>query len=245
MQRYKLIVAYDGANYHGWQCQEGLPTVAGTLEHAFARVFNKSIKLLAASRTDAGVHALGQHASFDIEPFVDCAAMLKAWNHALPADIHIRDLQLMERTANLFEVKSKIYFYHFFLDRPLPGLSRYGWYYYKKISIDKLRDTLNQFVGTHDFRAFSTGDDRGDDTIRTIDSIQLIYFSRFKMYRVVVTGKKFLHHMIRRIVGASLDIASRPAVPVDYVGKNFAQKKPCSSLTNAPAHGLVLYKITY
>lgn len=245
MRRYRVLIAYDGTDYHGWQAQPGLPTVAHALQDGFKRVFNKSIKMLAASRTDAGVHALGQCASFDSEPFIDPDTLRKAWNHVLPADIHIRDVRMVEPTFNLFEAEKKIYYYHFFLDRPLPGMSRYGWYYTKKINVDRLRSALAQFVGTHDFRAFSTGDDRGDDTIRTIDSIELTYFSRFKMYRVAVVGKKFLHHMVRRIVGGALAIASRPNVPVEYVGELLAQKKSCSSLTNAPAHGLVLYKIIY
>src|ERR1700732_648125 len=109
MARYKMVLAYDGTPYHGWQAQEGLPTVAGVLEHTFARVFGKTISLRAVSRTDAGVHALGQIASFDTESFADGARMMHAWNNALPGSILIKSLHEVDATTfRLHEVSEKI-----------------------------------------------------------------------------------------------------------------------------------------
>ena len=243
MTRYKALVAYDGTAYHGWQIQEGVPTVAGALEHTFMRIFNKTITLRAVSRTDAGVHALGQIATFECEPFADTARIMRAWNNALPGSIHIRSLEEVDAQFRLHAVSEKIYYYHFFLDRPLPFVSNYGWYYRKKISLEKLEQALAVFVGTHNFRSFSTGDSRGDDTIRTIDSISLTYIKRYNAYQITVVGKRFLHHMIRRIVGACFDAASQPDVTIELLRKALAHTRPCQTLTNAPAHGLLLYKV--
>lgn len=245
MARYKMVLAYDGTPYHGWQAQDGLPTVAGVLQHTFLRVFGKSIVLRAVSRTDAGVHALGQIVSFDMEPFAPAPRIMHAWNNALPGSILIKSLEEVDATTfRLHEVHEKIYVYHFFLDRPLPFIHQYGWYYHKALCLERLQQALAVFVGTHNFRSFSTGDARGDDTIRTIDAIELTYLKRYNVYQIKVIGKKFLHHMVRRIVGASLDAAAHPEITPDFLRGVLAQEKPHPTLTNAPAHGLLLYKVT-
>lgn len=243
--RYKILIAYDGTSYHGWQQQQDLPTIAGILQNSFLQVFGKAIKILGTSRTDAGVHALGQVATFDVEQFVDKSKMLYAWNNVLPPEIYIRGIEHVDSDFNVFAAQEKIYHYHFFLERPLPFSARFGWYYFKKPSLQKLEQALAVFLGTHDFRAFSTGDDRGDDTIRTINAIDLMHFKRFNMYRITVKGPKFLHHMVRRIVGASLDVASHNHLSVSYVTDTLAQRMPSSLLSVAPARGLVLYKVSY
>ena len=91
--KYKFVIAYDGTGYAGWQRQQELRTIAGTLEHAFAKVFGHEIKLLAASRTDAGVHARGQVAAFDPALDIEPCKMLLAWNGKLPAGITIRSIE--------------------------------------------------------------------------------------------------------------------------------------------------------
>lgn len=244
MTRYKALIAYDGTPYHGWQIQEGLPTVAGVLEETFARVFNKTISMRAVSRTDAGVHALGQIAAFDAEPFAHPARIMHAWNNRLPGTILIRSLQEVDKAQfRLHEVSEKIYLYHFFLERPLPWVSNYGWYYHKAVCLERLQQALQVFVGTHNFRSFSTGDERGEDTIRTIDAIDFTYIKRYNVYQIKVVGKKFLHHMVRRIVGASLDAASHAEITPDFLRAILAQSHAHYTLTNAPAHGLLLYKV--
>lgn len=244
MHRYKLILQYDGTAYHGWQMQDGLPTIAGTLAHSFEKIFQMPVILLATSRTDAGVHALGQVVSADTELELEPTTMQRVWNHALPPDISIVSISRVNRSFNLFDVEQKTYWYHFFLERPSPFLARYGWYYAKEISVEKLRETFSVFIGTRDFRSFSTGDDR-EDTVRTIHSIELEYIEQFAMYRVIVKGPKFLHHMIRRIVGACLDVASRKKLSVHFLQQVLEQRKSSSQLTNAPAQGLVLFEVIF
>lgn len=245
--RYKIIVAYDGTDYYGWQVQQGLPSVAQTLQDSFSRVFKKEIVVLGASRTDAGVHALGQAALFSTDFLIDCQRLLFAWNNSLPSSITIRSIE-QDNFFNPFDnVLQKTYGYHFFLQRPLPLYHRFGLQVDPKIDIKKLEKCLQVFVGTHDFRSFCTGqaEELTSGTIRTIDSTSVDYLPRFKAYRITIKGQKFLRHMVRRISGACLEVASRPDKEIECLYKALALKNPAQILPNAPAKGLMLYTIDY
>jgi|SRR5579859_6226959 len=244
---YKLIIAYDGTDYHGWQKQfHDHITVTQVLEDTFFKVFGKKISILGSSRTDAGVHAAGQVASFSTDIDIDPQQMRLAWNGRLPVSILIRSITRTEVRFNpMNDVAQKTYYYHVLTQRPLPFFSRYGYYYRWNIDIEKLRTALQVFVGTHDFRSFCTLYDKDKDTVRTIDSIEVVYMPRYKLYRIIVKGYSFLHFMIRRIVGACLEVASRDYLSCADLEHALAQKNPQQSLPKAPAHGLMLYKIRY
>ncbi|MFC1845605.1 tRNA pseudouridine(38-40) synthase TruA [Candidatus Dependentiae bacterium] len=245
MQKYKIVVAYDGTDYFGWQQQKGLPTVAQALQDSFFKVFKKRISLLGASRTDAGVHALGQVARFRVDLNIEPAKMFYAWNNLLPSDVVIRKLMLADQDFNPHcNVVQKEYHYHFFLERPLPIYQRYGWYYRYPVDIKKLENVLQVFVGTHDFRSFCTGDDR-ENTVRTIDAIEVQEIKKFNAYRVIVLGQKFLRYMVRRMVGAGLEVASRPYLSDNDLQKALEKKDPEQTLPKAPAKGLMLHRIVY
>ena len=246
MKVYKLIIAYDGSDYLGWQAQNKKPSIATALNNAFAKVFKADIKVLGASRTDAGVHALGQVARIKTDIAVSAEKLKWAWNNALPADIAIRSLELVDDSFNPFcNVEQKIYHYHFFTERPLPFIQRYGYFYPYKIDFDLLKKTLNLFVGTHDFASFRSSEDLRENTIRTIDTINLEYLSRYRAYRITIKGQKFLRHMIRRIVGASLHVATKGIVALPLLEKVMIACNPAHTFPNAPAQGLMLYKIRY
>lgn len=246
MKTYKLIIAYEGTDYYGWQDQPEKPSVAGALNKAFSTVFKSEMRILGASRTDAGVHAMGQIARIKTDLAISPDKLKWAWNNSLPLDIKIRSLTLIDETFNPFcEVTQKIYYYHFFIERPTPFIQRYGYYFPYKINFDLLKQAFNYFVGTHDFCSFKSSEDTRENTIRTIDSIELEYCTRYKMYRIIVKGQKFLRHMIRRIVGASLSIASNKDYDLEFLHKVMQACNPRHTLPNAPAKGLMLYKIIY
>ena len=246
MKSYKLVVAYDGSDYSGWQAQDHKPSVAQALNDAFKQVFKTEMRVLGASRTDAGVHALGQVVRIKTDLAIPVDRIKFAWNNTLPCDIVIRSIQLVDDSVNPFcNVVQKTYFYHFFLERPLPFLQRYGYYYRYNVDMDLLRQALQFFVGTHDFCSFKSSEDVRTNTIRTIDFINLEYIKRYKVYRITVKGQKFLRHMIRRIVGASLAIASRPGYTVAMLKDVMDKCDPGHILPNAPGKGLLLYKIIY
>lgn len=245
MATYKIIVAYDGTDYYGWQYQPECITVVGMLQNRFKAVFKQDIYIIGASRTDAGVHALGQVALINTNLEIKSDKLLWAWNNLMPRDILIRKIEQVDSSFHpQRNVKQKTYYYHIFNKRPLPFFSRYG--YYPKCSFcpEKLQQALNVFIGTHDFRSFCTGYDK-ENTVRTIDSIRVIYIKKFGVYRVEVIGHSFLRYMIRRIVGAALDIACSKTRDIEELIIALEQKNPEQNLLTAPAHGLMLYKILY
>lgn len=245
-RQFKIIVAYDGTDYYGWQVQKLPPTIAQTLQDVFLQVFNKKISFRVASRTDAGVHANGQVATFSVDLDIDPKTMMRAWNNILPQSIVIRSIAQVPLGYNPHQhVVGKTYWYHVFIERPLPFYARYGWYYPYPINADKLLRCLQVFLGTHDFKAFSTGNDRGDDTIRTINAVDVIFIPEMNAYRIAITGPKFLHYMVRRMVGACLHVARHEAIPVEFIKKILEAKNQDHILPNAPAQGLTLYKIEY
>jgi tRNA pseudouridine38-40 synthase len=247
LTRYKITVSYDGTNYYGWQIQQGLPSIAQTMQDAFFNAFKQRITVAGASRTDAGVHALGQvvrcNLNFSLEP----EKLRNAWNNALPADIVIQQIEISPDFSPYHNVQQKTYWYHIFTQRPSIYVQRFGWYVYRPIDMEKLQKSLSLFVGTHDFRSFCTGTDAElkTGTIRTIDEITVEYSPELGAYKIVVKGQKFLHHMIRRIVGAAIEIATRTDLPIEIVHTTLAAKSPAHMLPNAPAKGLMLYSITY
>lgn len=245
--KYKLKVSYDGTGYHGWQAQPGKATIAGTLERTFKRIFNSEISILGASRTDAGVHARSQIAIFSTDLDLPADRILFAWNNALPDDISILSLELADSDFHPhYRVKQKTYSYVIFDRRPSPFVARYGWHHYRKINIDRLKAALAQFIGTHDFRAFCTIENVIiEDTVRTIDTIDVLYDNELCAYRIEIKGEKFLRYMIRRMVGAAVKVACDETIPVEVIRRTLEKKDPSHSLPNAPACGLTLMNIEY
>lgn len=243
--RYQLIVAYDGTDYAGWQSQGTGDTVAEVLLHTFSAVFKSPVSLRGVSRTDAGVHALGQvvlvKTAVDLEP----ERLAFAWNNRLPNSIVILSAQKVAADFRLqANILEKTYQYHFFIKMPSPFVARYGWYVQKPVDLFKLQAALQLFVGTHDFRSYCTGDD-WPDTVRTINSITLDYIEPEQKYRITIKGPRFLRYMIRRIVGACIQIASNPYQNIDILSKIMQQKNPEQNLLNAPARGLTLFNVQY
>lgn len=245
MKKFKIIVAYDGSDFYGWQVQPEQQTVAGVLQDTFKEVFGKEITIAAASRTDAGVHALGQTAGFTTDLIIAENDLLNAWQNRLPESILIRSIQEVPLDWNpRANVKQKTYHYHFFQERALPMAARYGYYYRYPVNLEKLKQALELFVGTHDFRSFCTGDEY-ENTVRTIDEVSVEYLEPFKAYRIIIKGPGFLRYMIRRISGACLEVASRDNLTLVDLQKVLDAKNPLQLLPTAPAKGLMLYKIDY
>jgi len=244
MIRYKCIVAYDGTDYVGWQFQPHKETVASALETTFKRVFKETIKIIGASRTDAGVHALGQVVSFTSCLNATPEKIKWAWSRSLPESLSILSLEKVSddfRPRN--NVVQKTYYYDVYTKRPSPLKARYGYYYVYKLDEDKLHKALALFIGKHDFSAFSS--DERPNKIRTIDAITIESLSEQEGYRIEIKGRSFLHFMIRRIVGAALKIASDEKLSLSFLQKVFNAKNPNHALPNAPAKGLTLKSILY
>jgi tRNA pseudouridine38-40 synthase len=247
MPTYRLIIAYDGTAYHGWQKQPKLPSIEGTLASVFRRAFNVEPIILGASRTDAGVHALGQVVRIQAELALAPEKVLFVLNNSLPEDIMVRKAELVDdHYSPHVNVKKKIYYYHIFTKKPLPYVARYGWYYPRMIDEVRLKEALVVFVGTHDFRSFCSAEDPHDDMVRTIDALELTHLKRFNAYRITVIGEKFLRHMVRRVVGAAVTVATHGSQYTLATLKTILHtKNPHHTLPNAPGKGLMLARIIY
>ncbi len=134
MNYYKLIIAYDGTDYQGWQEQKDVPTITNALLKSFKDIFHCEITIIGASRTDAGVHSVGQTALARTSLDLDAKKIQETWNKRLSSDIVITHLERVNKGFHpMVRVKEKTYFYHFFLDRPLPFNQRHGLYFYWNI----------------------------------------------------------------------------------------------------------------
>jgi tRNA pseudouridine38-40 synthase len=247
MNTFKIIVAYDGIDYQGWQSQPHKMTVADCLQDAFESVFGKKITLIGASRTDTRVHALGQVATFKYDVEISEKQLLNAWNNVLPPSIYIRSLK---RVSDNFHphrnVIGKTYYYHLFKQRPLPFLARYGWHYpfMSEVDVVKLKKALKLYVGTHDFRSFCKLEEERS-TIRTIHSITIHSLDRFGAIRIVIKGDSFLHFQIRRMVGYALGVARRGDLSLDFIQDMLDNPDPQQQGTKADGRGLCLKEVRY
>ena len=179
MITYKAVIAYDGTDFFGWQIQADRLSITNVLVNTFFTVFRRSIKIIGASRTDSGVHALGQVAAFSTNLEIDPKRMAHAWNGMLPPSIRIRKIEVVSVDFHPRAlVRQKTYYYHFFLKSPLPHINRYGYSITKPLDLEKLALCLATFKGRHDFRSFCTGNEQ-ETTVRTIDSISLIYLKNY------------------------------------------------------------------
>ncbi len=241
---YKLIVAYDGTEYCGWIQQLDQMSVLQSMADTFLRVFGQPVYLLGASKTDAGVHALGQVALAKTDLEIDVEKLKWAWNNALPESISIKAIESAPDFHPHHNVLEKTYWYHLFVERPLPFYARYGVHVMRTINWNLFDETLQAFVGSHNFQAFYTGNDR-EDTMRTINAIHREYNSQYNCYRVIIRGKSFLRHMVRRMIGAALTVATHGTISVDVVKSALKTGILSREMLTAPAKGLMLYEITY
>ncbi len=246
-RRYKLILSYDGAGYHGWQKQPGKAnaTVQGTLEAALLRLFGEDVTITGSGRTDTGVHALGQVAHMDLRVPVTPSELQAALNGQLPPDIRVRHVA---RVSNDFHARysatRRAYAYLIHRTRlPSPFLARYTLACSFPLDVDALADASARLVGTHDFSAFrATGGGRTLPT-RTIYRSEILELSEdFLCYLVVADA--FLRKMVRGIVGTLLEIG-RGKVPPDRMTRllDTGDRSLLSPL--APPQGLYLVAVAY
>lgn len=254
IQTYKLIIAYDGTKYYGWQKQDGgnafiwIGGVADRLIRSFKNVFHKEISILGASRTDKGVHAQEQVARLRTRLDLDPTTIMRAWNYHLPSDITIKSVS---KAPELFnprkDVKQKTYTYRLFTEYPDPFIGRFGWLYpfIKKVNIDTLKEVLALYVGKHDFSSFCRYQE-AISPIKTIDSIELIHEKASSpSLLITIKGPSFAHHQIRRMIGYALDVSRNRATALQTIQSLL--DNPCheQNLTKAGASGLTLQHIEY
>lgn len=211
LQRYKITIAYDGSNFHGWQRQttpEGrvLRTVQGEMITVMQRLFGQPINLVGASRTDSGVHAMGQVGHFDADSRIPVERMAKAITGRLPDDIEVRKAEIAKPTFDaITDTKNKQYRYRLFCSdhRPL-GIRHMVYHCFFDLDIDRMNDAAARMLGEHDVEGFSAA---GHGRANTIRSIYHCHVERHDHeVHVVVQGSGFLYNMVRIIAGTLMEV---------------------------------------
>ncbi|GAB4234512.1 MAG: tRNA pseudouridine(38-40) synthase TruA [Chlamydiales bacterium] len=245
--RYKLILAYDGTHYSGWQVQPNAKTIQETLEQACAQFLRETISMTGSGRTDAGVHALGQVAHFDVANPVDTYRFLRAANGLLPDDIRVLSIEKVDPTFHArYNAKKKIYHYHLWLDPVmLPPYRFYRLHVRPPFDRAALEEAVRLFVGTHDFTSFANEPACGAvarnpvRTLRRLDCVEQVGGIRLEF-----EAESFLYKMVRNIVGTVLDVAQGKLAPQDILRILKARDRRKASKA-AAAKGLFLVSVDY
>jgi tRNA pseudouridine38-40 synthase len=241
---YRLVVEYDGSGFHGLQYQPTLRTVAGELEAGLSRLFAGPVKVTAAGRTDAGVHATGQVVSFVATRTFPHERLVLAINGNTPADLVVRDAHVVEeRFSARFDARERVYDY-LILNRPFPSAiwRRRAWFVPRAIDDALFRAAAAPLVGEHDFVTFCGELPEHGNTVREIRAIELVRDG--ELLRVTVRGNAFLHRMVRVIVG-TLVASSSGYRDVDFAARALAARDRTAAGPTAPPQGLYLAGVRY
>lgn len=242
MKRIKLVLAYDGTNYCGWQLQPNGITIEEVLNRALKSLLHEEIQVIGASRTDSGVHALGNIAVFDTESKIPAEKMCFALNQRLPADVVIQSscevpLTWHPRKCNTI----KTYEYRIFNRRiPDPTVRLNSYFFYMPLDIEKMRQAASYLVGEHDFKSFCSIRTQIEDTVRTITSLTLEKDGDMMIFRI--SGNGFLYNMVRIIVGTLLKVGIG-YYPPEHMEEILDARNRNQAGPKAPAHGLTLVSI--
>jgi len=249
MRNLKLILSYEGTEFAGWQVQPDAPTVQGILASAIARVTGETVLPQGSGRTDAGVHALAQVATFATESSVPTANFVKALNDILPESVRI--LQVEEVATDFHARKSargKTYRYRIYRDAICPPfLSRYVWHYPYPLEEQAMMRAASLLEGEHDFTSFAAVDpERGENA--PASNVRRIFSSTWELQEdelvYTVKGSGFLHHMVRNLVGTFILVGKGTLHPEDVMRILQARNRSAAGAT-APASGLYLVKVEY
>lgn len=244
MKRIKLIVAYDGTKYHGWQIQPGDITVEQIINEKLSQLTGEEIKVIGASRTDSGVHAMGNVAVFDTESRIPGEKFSYALNQCLPEDIRI---QHSEEVAADFHPRHcdcrKTYRYQIWNAKfPNPMQRLYAHFICYELDLVAMRRAAQYLIGEHDFKSFCSSKTQVADTVRHIYDLKVT--QEGDMIAIYVQGNGFLYNMVRIIAGTLIEVGLHRKQPEDIQAMLTALDRQIAGPT-APANGLTLMQIEY
>ena len=244
MKRIKLTIAYDGTNYCGWQIQPNGITIEEVINKALQKLTGEPILVIGASRTDSGVHAMGNVAVFDTETSIPPERIAMALNQRLPEDIVIVKseevpLDFHPRYCDC----SKTYEYHIINTRiPVPTKRLTNYFVSYNLNLDHMREAASYLVGEHDFVSFCNVRTDVENTVRTITALDII--ENGNEITIRITGNGFLYNMVRIIVGTLIRVGRGFYTPEKVKEILEAKDRKAAGVT-APAHGLMLMEIKY
>lgn len=247
MPRFKLTLEYDGTPYAGWQWQDDQPSVQGAVEAAIERFAQEKVRLHCAGRTDAGVHATGQVAHFDLSKDRSDYQVMEGLNHhLLAAEEPVRILQcetVDEDFQARFSATGRSYLYRIINRRaPLALDANRAWQIGWELDVDAMQEAASHLLGQHDFTSFRATGCQAESPIKTLDRLEIsrdgetIYF--------IVEARSFLHHQVRIMVGTLEQVGSGKWSPQDVIAALKAKDRTAAGPT-APAYGLYLTGVQY
>ena len=243
MNRYKIKIQYDGSNFSGFQSQKDNSGIQNKIESSIAMLNNKdSVKLYGASRTDSGVHALGQVAHFDLNTNLSENDLKKAINARLEKEIRISDVRIVDNDFHSrFNARSKEYNYYCTLDEnPLDVRNHY---YVKNVNIEILNNISQLIIGEHDFLSFSKFSNKENNRCVILKSEWILDRSNKKLL-YIVRGNRFLHHMVRYLVGTMIATAQNKMTKKEFK-RLLEEPIKDAKIYKSPAKGLILKEIFY
>lgn len=242
--RVKLIVAYDGTNYCGWQLQNNGITIEEVLNRELTCLCKEEIQVIGASRTDAGVHAYGNVAVFDTASRIPAEKFSYALNQRLPEDIRIQHSELVADDFHPRHNEStKTYEYHILnaaFEQPIGR--QYAHFVYRSLNIEAMREAAAYIIGEHDFKSFCSVGSQVKTTVRTVYSLDIMKDGSKIVFRI--TGSGFLYNMVRIIAGTLLEVGMGNCPP-KKLKEIIAAKDRQAAGPTAPARGLTLVGINY
>ncbi len=248
MPQFKLTLAYDGTEFCGWQAQPGRRTVQGVLEEAVQRVVGAAVRVGAASRTDAGVHALGQVAAFAAHTRLEADVLARAVNAYLPPDVAVLALEQVDGGFHpTHHAAGKRYRY---VIRDAPGRDvfarRYHWQVHEPLDAEAMHRAGQALAGRHDFASFQSAGSPREDTVRTIFALDVARggAGESDRIRIEVEGDGFLYNMVRAIAGTLVEVG-RGKQPEGWPGETLAARDRSAAGPTAPPQGLFLLWVRY
>ena len=247
---YKLLLQYDGTDFHGWQAQEGFRTVQGELERALSLLEGKSVNVYGSGRTDAGVHAEGQVASVALQREITPQKLRAAINGNLDKDVRMLNAEVADDDFHArYSAIGKTYVYRI-VNAPVmsPFWLRYAYHEARPLDLTRMQAAAELFLGPHDWTAFSAAQSDVEDRVRTITALNVTERfddrSRSSLIEIKVSADGFLRYMVRSITGALMSAARGELHPGEIQRAIETGVRPLSIAT-APAHGLTLLSVKY
>jgi tRNA pseudouridine38-40 synthase len=251
MRNIKLTIAYDGADFHGWQIQPGLPTIQGALSESASQITQEKVFIQGASRTDTGVHALGQVAHFKTQSSLPAGEFQRALNALLPPAIRIVAAEEVGPDFHArWQAQGKTYRYRIYRGQVLPPFDyRRALHYSGPLDEDSMMAAAREFEGERDFTSFaassgSEDDDREREMVRVIHSSEIIREPGRDEIVYVVRGRSFLRYMVRKIVGTLIEVGKGKLTPAD-IPQIFEARDRSRSGPTVSAEGLYLVSLEF
>jgi tRNA pseudouridine38-40 synthase len=249
-RNFKITIAYDGTDFCGWQVQPNHASIQGTLADAIERITTQRVLPQGSGRTDAGVHALAQVASFALESVIPAQNLLVALNHILPASIRINSVAEVSADFHArHSATAKTYEYRIFRQSICPPfLARYAYHHPFPLDEAAMMRAAEFVIGKHDFSSFAAVDPERGKEEEEVENVRTIYSSEWQLDRDLlvyrVRGDGFLHHMVRNLVGTFL-VVGKGSLASDSIPRILNARRRSEAGPTAPPSGLFLVSVEY